>query len=35
MREKIKKMEEFLVGVSWAILTASFYYPKIALYNNI
>jgi hypothetical protein len=33
-REKIERTEEPLVGVSQVILTASFYYPKIALHDN-
>ena len=33
-REKIERIEEPLVGVSQATLTASFYYLKITLYNN-
>jgi len=35
VREKIERMEEPLVGVSRAILTASFRYLKIALRNDI
>jgi hypothetical protein len=34
VREKIERTEEPLVGVSRATLTASFYHPKIALYND-